>query len=79
VQGALYAADRYTGWGEVGEMAVYSAVRISESSGVRRADINTRTWLWNVGSQTAILWCGRPSKLSDAGTRDQEISSKPVR
>ena len=36
------SADHFTGWGEVFEFTACTAARIGETSGVRRADINTR-------------------------------------
>src|SRR5262249_18434254 len=43
---------RFPGWGEVVEFTACTAARIGETSGVRRADINRKTWIWNVRRQT---------------------------
>ena len=46
------SADHFAGWGEVVTFVACTAARIGEVSGVRRSDIDTRTWVWTVRLQT---------------------------
>jgi integrase len=55
------SADHFAGWGDVVTFAACTAARIGEVSGVRRADIDTRTWIWTVRRQTTP-GPGRPDR-----------------
>jgi integrase len=68
------SADHFTGWGEVFEFTACTAARIGETSGVRRADINTRTWTWNVRRPTTP----GPGGLMDKGTKGRRARLVPV-
>jgi hypothetical protein len=53
------------GWGQVVTFAACPAARIGEVSGVRRADIDTGTWIWTVRRQTTP----GPGGLIDKATK----------
>src|SRR5260370_12120360 len=46
------SAGQYPGWGDVVEFTACTAALIGETSGVRRADIDRKTWIWHVRRQT---------------------------
>jgi integrase len=68
------SAGHYAGWGEVVEFTACTAARIGETSGVRRADINTKTWTWNVRRQTTPS----PGGLADKGTKGKRARLVPI-
>jgi integrase len=68
------SAGHYPGWGEVVEFTACTAARIGETSGVRRADIDTKTWLWNVRRQTTP----GPGGLIDKGTKGKRARMVPI-
>jgi integrase len=68
------AADHYLGWGEVVEFTACTAARIGETSGVRRSDINTKTWIWNVRRQTTP----GPGGVIDKGTKGKRARVVPI-
>jgi integrase len=51
-----------------------TAARIGETSGVRRADINRQTWIWQVRRQTTPGPCG----LIDKGTKGKRARFVPI-
>jgi integrase len=63
-------ADR----GDVVEFTARTAARIGETSGVRRADINVGTWMWNVRRQTTT----GPGGLIDKGTGGKRARLVPI-
>src|ERR1700722_2874062 len=68
------SADHFTGWGEVFEFTACTAARIGETLGVRRADIGTKTWTWNVRRPTTP----GPGGLMDKGTKGRRARLVPV-
>jgi integrase len=68
------SAGQFAGWGEVVEFTACTAARIGETSGARRADINLRTWMWNVRRQTTP----GPGGLIDKGTKGKRARRVPV-
>ena len=68
------SADHYLGWGEVVIFAACTAARIGEVSGVRRADIDTRTWIWTVRRQTTP----GPGGLIDKATKGKRARKVPI-
>ena len=68
------SADQYPGWGEVVEFTACTAARIGETSGVRRTDINTKTWIWNVRRQTTP----GPGGVIDKGTKGKRARAVPI-
>jgi integrase-like protein len=68
------SAGHYPGWGEVVEFTACTAARIGETSGVRRADIDTKTWLWNVRRQTTP----GPGGMIDKGTKGKRARMVPI-
>lgn len=68
------SADQYPGWGEVVEFTACTAARIGETSGVRRTDINTKTWIWNVRRQTTP----GPGGLINKGTKGKRARAVPI-
>jgi integrase len=68
------SADQYPGWGEVVEFTACTAARIGETSGVRRADIDHRNWIWNVRRQTTT----GPGGLIDKGTKGKRAREVPI-
>ncbi len=68
------SADQFAGWGDVVEFTACTAARIGETSGVRRADIDRRTWLWHVRRQTTP----GPGGLIDKGTKGRRARLVPV-
>ncbi len=56
------------------EFTACTAARIGETSGVRRADINRQTWIWNVRRQTTP----GPGGLIDKGTKGKRARSVPI-
>jgi integrase len=68
------SADKFEGWGEVVRFTGCTAARIGETSGVRRADIDARTWLWNIRRQTTPS----PGGLIDKGTEGNRARLVPI-
>jgi integrase len=68
------SAGQYAGWGDVVEFTACTAARIGETSGVRRADINRDTWIWNVRRQTTP----GPGGLIDKGTKGRRARLVPI-
>jgi integrase len=68
------SAGRYSGWGEVVEFIACTAARIGETSGVRRADIDPKTWIWHVRRQTTP----GPGGLIDKGTKGKRARPVPI-
>ena len=68
------SADHYAGWGEVVIFAACTAARIGEVSGVRRADLDTRTWIWTVRRQTTP----GPGGLIDKATKGKRARKVPI-
>jgi integrase len=56
------------------EFTTCTAARIGETSGVRRADIDTKTWTWNVRHQTTP----GPGGLIDKGTNGKRARLVPI-
>jgi integrase len=68
------SAGRFAGWGEVVEFTACTAARIGETSGVRRADIDRKTWIWRVRRQTTP----GPGGLIDKGTKGKRSRPVPI-
>jgi integrase len=68
------SADHYPGWGEVVISATCTAARIGEVSGVRRADIDTWTWIWTVRRQATP----GPGGLIDKATKGKRARRVPI-
>ena len=68
------SAEQFGGWGDFVEFTAYTAARIGETSGVRRADTNSRTWTWNVRRQTTPS----PGGLIDKGTKGKRARLVPI-
>ncbi len=68
------SADHFAGWGDVVTFAACTAARIGEVSGVRRADIDTRTWIWTVRRQTTP----GPGGLIDKATKGKRARKVPI-
>lgn len=68
------SADQFAGWGDVVTFAACTAARIGEVSGVRRADIDTRTWIWTVRRQTTP----GPGGLIDKATKGKRARKVPI-
>jgi integrase len=68
------SADHFAGWGEVVIFAACTAARIGEVSGIRRADINCRTWTWTVRRQTTPS----PGGVVDKGTKGKRARAVPL-
>ena len=68
------SADHFPGWGEVVIFAACTAARIGEVSGIRRADIDRRTWTWTVRRQTT----SGPGGLIDKGTKGKRARAVPL-
>jgi integrase len=68
------SAGQYPGWGDVAEFTACTAARIGETSGVRRADIDPKTWIWNVRRQTTP----GPGGLIDKGTKGKRARPVPI-
>ena len=68
------SADHFAGWGEVVIFAACTAARIGEVSGIRRADINCRTWTWTVRRQTTPS----PGGVIDKGTKGKRARAVPL-
>ncbi|MFE4171885.1 site-specific integrase [Streptomyces sp. NPDC056909] len=68
--------DHYRGWEEVVVFAAATAARIGEVSGVRVADIDTRTWIWiwTVRRQTTPA----PGGLTDKNTKGKRARQVPL-
>jgi integrase len=64
----------FDGWGDIVEFTACTAARIGETSGVRRADINAKTWTWNVRRQTTPGLGG----LIDKGTKGNRARVVPI-
>jgi integrase len=56
------------------EFTACTAARIGETSGVRRTDINLKTWMWNVRRQTTP----GPGGLIDKGTKGKRARLVPI-
>jgi integrase len=65
---------QFDGWGDIVEFTACTAARIGETSGVRRADINRKTWTWNVRRQTTPA----PGGLIDKGTKGNRARVVPL-
>lgn len=65
---------RFQGWGDIVEFTACTAARIGETAGVRRADINTTTWTWNVCRQTTPS----PGGITDKGTKGKRARVVPI-
>jgi integrase len=72
--GVARSAGQFAGWGDVVEFTACTAARIGETSGVRRADINRKTWIWNVRRQTTP----GPGGLIDKGTKGKRARPVPI-
>lgn len=68
------SADQFAGWGDVIEFTACTAARIGETSGVRRADIDRKAWIWNVRRQTTP----GPGGLIDKGTKGKRARPVPI-
>lgn len=68
------SAGQFAGWGEVVEFTACTAARIGETSGVRRADIDRKTWIWRVRRQTTP----GPGGLIDKGTKGKRSRLVPI-
>jgi integrase len=68
------SAGQYPGWADVVEFTACTAARIGETSGVRRADIDRKTWIWNVRRQTTP----GPGGLIDKGTKGKRARPVPI-
>jgi integrase len=68
------SADHFPGWGQVVIFAACTAARIGEVSGIRRADIDRRTWTWTVRRQTTP----GPGGLVDKGTKGKRARAVPL-
>jgi integrase len=68
------SSDHYAGWADIIEFTACTAARIGETSGVRRADIDRKTWTWNVRRQTTPA----PGGLVDKGTKGKRARSVPL-
>jgi integrase len=68
------SAGHYPGWADVIEFTACTAARIGETSGVRRADIDPKTWIWNVRRQTTP----GPGGLIDKGTKGKRARPVPI-
>src|SRR5215469_124423 len=68
------SAGRYPGWGDVVEFTACTAARIGETSGVRRADIDLKAWIWHVRRQTTP----GPGGLIDKGTKGKRARPVPI-
>nr|WP_246273720.1 site-specific integrase [Phytohabitans houttuyneae] len=64
----------YPGWGDVVTFAGGTAARIGEVSGVRKGDIDPRTWIWTVRRQTTT----GPGGLIDKGTKGKRAREVPI-
>jgi integrase len=67
-------ADHFAGWGEVVIFAACTAARIGEVSGIRRVDIDRRTWTWTVRRQTTP----GPGGLINKGTKGKRARVVPL-
>jgi len=56
------------------EFTACTAARIGETSGVRRADIDLKTWIWHVRRQTTP----GPGGLIDKGTKGKRARPVPI-
>jgi integrase len=65
---------RFQGWGDIVEFTACTAARIGETSGVRRGDIDTTTWTWNVCRQTTPS----PGGVADKGTKGKRARVVPI-
>jgi integrase len=68
------SAGHFAGWGEVVIFAACTAARIGEVSGIRRADIDRRTWTWTVRRQTTPA----PGGVIDKGTKGKRARLVPL-
>ncbi len=68
------SAGHYRGWGEIVIFGAVTAARIGEVSGVRVADIDTKTWQWTVRRQTTPS----PGGLVDKGTKGKRARTVPL-
>jgi integrase len=68
------SADNFAGWGDVVTFAACTAARIGEISGVRRGDIDPRTWIWTVRRQTTP----GPGGLMDKATKGKRARKVPI-
>jgi len=68
------SSDHFAGWADIVEFTACTAARIGETSGVRRADIDRKTWTWNVRRQTTPA----PGGLVDKGTKGKRARSVPL-
>ncbi|MGW6934678.1 tyrosine-type recombinase/integrase [Lentzea sp. NPDC054927] len=68
------SADKYKGWGDLVKFMASTAARIGEVSGVRRCDINRKTWMWRVCRQTTP----GPGGLIDKGTKGNRARWVPL-
>jgi integrase len=68
------SADQYAGWADVVEFTACTAARISETSGVRRDDIDVQAWMWKVCRQTTP----GPGGLIDKGTKGKRVRFVPI-
>jgi len=64
----------YRGWGDAVRFAGCTAARIGEVSGVRIADIDTGTWMWDLCRQTTTS----PGGLVDKGTKGKRRRKVPI-
>lgn len=65
---------RFAGLGDIAEFTARTAARIGETSGLRRADINTTTWTSKVCRQTTPSLGG----LTDNGTKGKRARVVPI-
>jgi integrase len=68
------SSDHYAGWADIVEFTACTAARIGETSGVRRADINPKTWTWTVRRQTTPS----PGGVMDKGTKGKRARLIPI-
>jgi integrase len=68
------SADHFTGWGDFVIFAACTAARIGEVSGIRRADVDRRTWTWTVRRQTTPS----PGGLVDKGNKGKRARTVPL-
>lgn len=64
----------FAGWGHIVKFAGCTAARIGEVSGVRKEDIDRKSWMWTVRRQTTP----GPGGLTDKGTKGKRARRVPI-